>query len=489
MAKEIKMIKTRLIMDHPNNPRKDLGDLTELAESIRLHGIMQNLIVMDREEAVAGLLKEYEQTPSQIYTETLDKLKYDNAQYVVLLGHRRLAAADEACLNEVPCIIESGLTLNEQISLMLLENMQRNNLTIIEEAESFQMMLDLGDTVATVAEKTGFSESTVRRRAELAKLDRKRLQTLMDENEENGYQITLTDLAHLEKVESISERDRILKQSGTGGEIKRRVENYIRDKKRNEQEKNVRAAIEKITGKKPGKEPKNYVRWSSEWQTLIVIEENKDPEKVLKSKKNAAIVKNLPDDFFVTQNYGDISIVAKRGKKKVELTPEQKERKEKEKRLKALRKLQKTMLNEWEDWLFGVMESTGHSDKNNLNTLKEAISLAEKERIYVNDYRLIARFGGKESYEMTGEECANAAEKVENAQACAKILFYLCESMKNYETWDYYGIHGVEGNAKEHADALTKLLELMSAYGYDETTEEYLDFVYGRHELFTERTS
>ena len=125
MEKRITMIDTGEIMEHPNNPRKDLGDLTELAESVKLHGIMQNLIVINREEAVAGLLKEYEQTPSQIYAETLDKLRDRKAKYIVLLGHRRLAAAGEAGLDEVPCIVESGMTLNDQISLMLLENMQR----------------------------------------------------------------------------------------------------------------------------------------------------------------------------------------------------------------------------------------------------------------------------------------------------------------------------------------------------------------------------
>lgn len=44
---------------------------------------------------------------------------------------------------------------------MLEENMQRNDLTIYEQAQGFQMMLDLGETAETIAEKTGFSTSTI----------------------------------------------------------------------------------------------------------------------------------------------------------------------------------------------------------------------------------------------------------------------------------------------------------------------------------------
>ena len=121
---------------HPDNPRKDVGDVSELAESIKRDGIRQNLTVIPYEHG-----------------------------YRCLIGHRRLTAAKLAGLDKIPCVVEKAdLTRNEQIAIMLAENMQRVDLTPIEEASSMQLMLDLGDTVEGVAEKTGLSKSTVYRR-------------------------------------------------------------------------------------------------------------------------------------------------------------------------------------------------------------------------------------------------------------------------------------------------------------------------------------
>ncbi len=53
---------------------------------------------------------------------------------------------------------------NEQISTMLCENMQRRDLTILEEIDGIQLMLDLGETVESISEKTGLSKSTIYKR-------------------------------------------------------------------------------------------------------------------------------------------------------------------------------------------------------------------------------------------------------------------------------------------------------------------------------------
>lgn len=120
------------IHPHPDNPRKDLGDLTELAESIKKNGIMQNLTVIPKEG--------------------------EPGEYITIIGHRRSAAAKLAGVTEAPCRVVEGMTDKEQMSTMLEENMQRNDLTIWEQAQGFQMMLDLGETEDTIAEKTGFSK-------------------------------------------------------------------------------------------------------------------------------------------------------------------------------------------------------------------------------------------------------------------------------------------------------------------------------------------
>ena len=131
------------ISPHPQNPRKDLGDLTELAESIRTTGILQNLTVVRNED----------------YT------------YTVIIGHRRLAAAKLAGLETVPCAVVE-MSEDDQLATMLAENMQRSDLTVYEQAEGIQLLLDRSFSISDIAEKTGFSESTIRRRTKLLELDK-----------------------------------------------------------------------------------------------------------------------------------------------------------------------------------------------------------------------------------------------------------------------------------------------------------------------------
>lgn len=167
------------LMPHPNNPRKDLGDLTELADSIKKNGIMQNLTVVES----------------------------GNNEYTVIIGHRRCAAAKCAGIETVPCAIVE-MSEKEQLATMLCENMQRTDLTIVEQAEGIQLMLDLGESVADVAEQTGLSESTVRRRKKLMELDKDELKAA----EQRGA--TLADYAKLDELEP-QDRTEALKYIGT----------------------------------------------------------------------------------------------------------------------------------------------------------------------------------------------------------------------------------------------------------------------------------
>ena len=103
----------------------------------------------------------------------------------------------------MPCSVVE-MTEKEQISTMLLENMQRSDLSVSEQAQGFQLMLDLGETETTIAEKTGFSRNTVRHRLNLAKLDQ---ETLTRREENKDFQLTLTDLYELEKVQDIKKKE------------------------------------------------------------------------------------------------------------------------------------------------------------------------------------------------------------------------------------------------------------------------------------------
>lgn len=182
------MMPVDYLVPHPQNPRKDLGDLTELAESIKANGIYQNLTVMALNENVPG----------------------EDIKYMVLIGHRRLAAAKLAGLKEVPCSVVRDKSAKEQMSIMLVENMQRNDLSIYEQAQGFQQLLDFGMDIEDIASKSGFSQTTVRRRLEIAKLDQGKLKEVSE-----GRQLSLTDFDTLAKIEDIDRRNKLLGDIGT----------------------------------------------------------------------------------------------------------------------------------------------------------------------------------------------------------------------------------------------------------------------------------
>lgn len=190
----ITYIEVGKIDPHPHNPRKDVGDVTELAESIKANGIMQNLTVVPWFSSLTGKPAEFGEM---------------DGYYRALIGHRRLAAAKKAGLEKVPCVIARNLTMNEQVAIMLAENMQRSDLSVVEQAEGIQMMLDLGDTVDTVAEKTGLSQSTVRRRVKLMDYD---AESVKESFERGG---TLEDYEKLEKIKDPEKRKELVKKIGT----------------------------------------------------------------------------------------------------------------------------------------------------------------------------------------------------------------------------------------------------------------------------------
>lgn len=167
---------------HPNNPRKDFGDLTELAESIKTRGILQNLTVVPTRESVI------------------------DTEYYVVIGNRRLEAAKLAGLKELPCQI-SYMSLKDQQATMLLENMQRNDLTPYEQAQGFQMCLDLGMDETELKVATGFSKKTIRHRLKMLELD--------EEKVKKATNATIQDYIDLEKVENIEKRNELMDYIGT----------------------------------------------------------------------------------------------------------------------------------------------------------------------------------------------------------------------------------------------------------------------------------
>lgn len=203
---------------HQDNPRKDLGDLTELADSIKVNGILQNLTVVPMTSATAGAgycqscTLYLPSSPTMCKEDHKDRAPCkhweDTGRYTVVIGHRRLAAAKLAGLKELPCVIVD-MSREDQIRTMLMENLQRADLTVYEQARGFQMMLNMGASVDEIARKSGFSQTTVRRRVKLLALDQEKLRASVDRG------ATLFDLMELDKIESADRKNEVLEYVGT----------------------------------------------------------------------------------------------------------------------------------------------------------------------------------------------------------------------------------------------------------------------------------
>lgn len=234
--KSIVYLQRSQLEPHPDNPRKDLGDLEELRESIRQNGIMQNLTVIP----------------------TDDSLEH----FRILIGHRRFAAS-EGILNELPCVIVEDLTDREQVGIMLCENLQRNDLTFYEQGQGFQMMLDLGDTIDEISEKTGFSKNTVKHRVEIAKLSKTAI-------EDRKFQLTIGDLIELEKISDVKKRQKVLELAWDSNNLKNRISQEVREEKIQKNMKLVKDWLKKC---KINKETKvSGMQYSDAYEKVITIE-------------------------------------------------------------------------------------------------------------------------------------------------------------------------------------------------------------------------
>ena len=251
MNNNVVMIKRDKLIPHPDNPRKDLGDLTELADSIAEHGVMQNLTVVP-----------------------------DGDKYKVLIGHRRLAAS-EGVLDELPCVIVDGLTDREQVGIMLCENMQRSDLTYVEQAHGFQMMLDLGDTVETISQKTGFSKNTIKHRLAITELDKNALKEAS-----KWFQPTISDFIALEKVKDLDKRNEILEDATSSRELQDEVDDYVEECKRKENFEYYAKIFRDAGLTEQGKD--HYFFYRDEYQRTntiiddIDLDKSRIPEKTLR---------------------------------------------------------------------------------------------------------------------------------------------------------------------------------------------------------------
>ena len=458
--KEIVMINVANIYPHPDNPRKDVGDVTELAESIKKQGVMQNLTVIP----LSALTEELEEQPDAD-TESL------SSDFHVIIGHRRLAAAKLAGIETVPCKIVSKISKKEQVSIMLEENMQRGDLTIWEQAQGFQMMLDLGETEDTIAEKTGFSKKTIRHRLNIAKLDSK---TLMEKERQDGYQLTLTDMYELEKIKDIKARNKILKESTDSRDLARRAINAQKEQKRQENMKLYVAMMKKLGLKKAPAEADSEF-YTDKWERMESYSLDKEPPKTMKFKDNG-------EPMFYLERYGTLYVIRKAKKAKKVLTPEEEAKKQNMRNKKQIKAILKEAANTRKVFIEGILSGRIKKVTDEKQVEADLFEQMMDWETFTGHNKLIEFFVGCEVYNAPEEEKEAARKKMQGLSVLQKLLCLVSAMVADADLVEWnYTYNTVRG---EKVKAFYGILE---QYGFQFPNDEEKGVVEGTSDLYVKK--
>lgn len=173
-TQQLQLLDIGRVRPAPDNLREDLGDLKELAASIKTVGILEPILVTGNGDGVM----------------------------TVVAGHRRLAAAKLAGLTEVPTIVREFSDVERQ-EAMLIENLQRKDLDPIEEAKAYKRLIDLGNSQGNLAERIGRSQSHISKRLALLQLPAPALEKLHSGGINVQDALELTKLApHPKRLEA-----------------------------------------------------------------------------------------------------------------------------------------------------------------------------------------------------------------------------------------------------------------------------------------------
>lgn len=183
------------ISPNPYQPRKyfDEEKLQELGESIKDHGILQPLVVG----------------------------KLENNKYELIAGERRLEASKIAGLEKVPVIIKK-FNNEEKLEIALIENIQRHNLNVVEEAIAYKRLRDEFDlTQEEVAQKVGKSRSAVANTLRLLNLPIEIQRALTSGKITEGHARMILTITNPEKQRALFEL--ILKENLNVRQVEKKV--------------------------------------------------------------------------------------------------------------------------------------------------------------------------------------------------------------------------------------------------------------------------
>lgn len=170
---QVKMLPLIEIRPNPYQPRKnfDRDKLLELSQSIVQHGVLQPIVV----------------------TQTIQG-------YYIVAGERRYRASEQAGLTHIPAIVRK-MTDHEMRELAIIENLQRENLNPVEEAESYQQLMEAHHmTQQAVAKRLGKSRPYIANMLRLLKLPTSIRQLIREGTLSGGHGRTLLGLKDPEKM-------------------------------------------------------------------------------------------------------------------------------------------------------------------------------------------------------------------------------------------------------------------------------------------------
>ncbi|CAM4057374.1 ParB/RepB/Spo0J family partition protein [Listeria booriae] len=185
------------IRPNPYQPRKtfDPTALRELRDSIKLHGILQPVIL--RKSEAQG--------------------------YELVVGERRFRAAKEAGLEEIPAVVRN-LDDREMMELAVLENLQREDLSVLEEAESYDLLMkNLDMTQAKLADRLGKSRPYIANMVRLLSLPAEVQVMLRDGALSMGHARALLGLKNKKNIKPVA------KKAVTEGFTVRQLEKLVTD--------------------------------------------------------------------------------------------------------------------------------------------------------------------------------------------------------------------------------------------------------------------
>jgi len=168
----IRMIPVDIIDPNPQQARSELGNIDDLMASIKSKGVLEPILVRPK-----------------------------NDRYEIIAGERRFVASKNIGLTHIPSI-EMDVKDNEALELALIENLQRKDLDVFEEADGLKALIDIyGYNHAQLAEKIGKARSTITEIINVARIP-KHLRDLCQTYEITSRS-TLIEVAKLDKEEDM----------------------------------------------------------------------------------------------------------------------------------------------------------------------------------------------------------------------------------------------------------------------------------------------